>query len=148
MGNELRIRAPRQRVTAIEARNGIVRVTVHIMEEDFKKRDISIDSKRSLAEALFVSNAFTFYNGVSPYNALQGRQPACLPDLNAPDHESSNDSSDHSREQQIRHVSLGAITQSTVVAKANRALEATTRQAGPLHYKPGGLVSYDRPTST
>eukprot|EP00973_Karenia_brevis_P052403 7281331-Karenia_brevis.AAC.1 len=37
--------------------------------------------KRLLAEAFFVVNVFSCYNGASPYNALTGRQPPFLPDL-------------------------------------------------------------------
>ena len=45
-------------------------------------------------------------------------------------------------------MSLEAITHATAVAKTNRALKATTRQAGQHHDKPGGLVDYHRPTNT
>ena len=147
-GTELRIRAPGQRATTIEARSCILRGIVHLVEESLNNRDIPVNFTRLLAEALFVCNAFTFYNGVSHYNALLGRQPACLPDLNVLDHETTNETSDRSREQQIRQVSLDAITQATAVAKANRALKATARQAGQRHYKPSELGDYRRPANT
>ena len=40
-----------------------------------------------IASRSFVCNAFTFYDGCSPCQALYDRQPACLPDLQAIDHE-------------------------------------------------------------
>ena len=73
---------------------------MHLMEESLKHRDRPVNFTRLLAEALFLCNAFTFYNGDSPYSALLGRQPACLPDLNVLDHETPDETSDHSREQQ------------------------------------------------
>ena len=45
-------------------------------------------------------------------------------------------------------MSLEAITQATAIAKTNRALKTTTREAGQHTYKPGDLVDYHRPTST
>ena len=72
-GTELRIRARGQHATTIEARNGILRHTMHLMEEDLKRNDISLNIKRLLAESIFVCKAFTYYNGESPYHALLGR---------------------------------------------------------------------------
>ena len=65
-GTELRIRARGQHATTIEARNGILRHLLHVMEEDLKRHDIPLVFTRLLHEAMFASNAFTFHNGVSP----------------------------------------------------------------------------------
>ena len=70
MGTELRIRAHGQHATTIEARHGILRHLLHVMEEELKSRNRPLEFDRLLHEAMFASNAFTFYNGVSPYNAL------------------------------------------------------------------------------
>eukprot|EP00959_Pyramimonas_sp_CCMP1952_P017549 372401-Pyramimonas_sp.AAC.1 len=80
-GAELRIRARGQHATTIEARNGILRHLLHVMEAELNRLDIPPVFTRLLHEALFAANAFTFYSEVSPYNALIGRQPAMLPDL-------------------------------------------------------------------
>ena len=45
---------------------------MHLMEEELKRHNIPVVFKRLLAEAMFATNAFTFYNGASPYNALTG----------------------------------------------------------------------------
>eukprot|EP00959_Pyramimonas_sp_CCMP1952_P094081 1967964-Pyramimonas_sp.AAC.1 len=74
---------------------------MHHIESELKERDIPIVFTRLLTEATFAINAFTFYNSVSPYNALLGRQPACLPDLPTLDFETKTETSDHAREQQI-----------------------------------------------
>ena len=59
-GIELRVRARGQRATAIEARNGVLRHLLRVMEEELKRHDIPVVFTRLLHEALFVSNAFTF----------------------------------------------------------------------------------------
>ena len=81
MGTELRVRASGQHANVIEARNGLLRGILHVMEEDFKRHDIPIVFKRLLGEGIFACNAFTFYNGMSRYNACTGRQPQMLPDF-------------------------------------------------------------------
>ena len=130
-GTELRIRVRGQHATTIEARSGILFHLQHVMEEDLKRQYIPLVIPRLLHEAMFASSAFTFYNGVSPYSALYGRQPAMLPDLPVPDREQETETTDHSREELIRRVSLEAITQATAVAKANRALRTKNRYYWP-----------------
>eukprot|EP00959_Pyramimonas_sp_CCMP1952_P223383 4670170-Pyramimonas_sp.AAC.1 len=80
-GTELTMRARGQHATAIEARNGILNHGLHAMEAELNMLDIPLVFTRLLHEALSAASAFTFYNEVSPYNALFGRQPAMLPDL-------------------------------------------------------------------
>eukprot|EP00959_Pyramimonas_sp_CCMP1952_P399101 8362819-Pyramimonas_sp.AAC.1 len=72
------------------------------MEAELNRLDIPLVFTRLLHEALFAASAFTFYNDVSPCNALFGRQPAMIPDLPVLDHEQATETSDHSREQTIR----------------------------------------------
>ena len=90
-------------------------------------------------------NAFSFYDGASPYNALTGRQPACLPDLENVDFPKEGEDRSGLREERIRQASISAITQSTAVAKVNRAVDTKTTRDGS-HYKPGQLIDYHRPT--
>eukprot|EP00959_Pyramimonas_sp_CCMP1952_P184503 3858182-Pyramimonas_sp.AAC.1 len=90
------MRARGQHATTIEARNGILRHLLHAMEAELNRLDIPLAFTRLLHEALFAANAVTFYNEVSPYNALFGRQPATLPDLPVLDHEQPTETSDRS----------------------------------------------------
>ena len=107
------------------------------METELQRLDIPLVFTRLLHEALFACSVFTFFNEVSPYNALFGRQPAMLPDFPVLDHEQETETSDHNREQTIRRKSLEAITQATAVAKANRALRTKTTMTGQHYYKEG-----------
>ena len=59
----------------------MLRHVMHLIEEELKRHNSTIPSKRLYGEALCIVSAFTFYNGVSPYNAHTGRQPPFLPDL-------------------------------------------------------------------
>eukprot|EP00959_Pyramimonas_sp_CCMP1952_P073625 1538812-Pyramimonas_sp.AAC.1 len=61
------------------------------MEAELNRLDIPFVFPRLLHEALFAACAFTFYNEMSPYNALF--------DLPILDHEQPTETSDHSREQ-------------------------------------------------
>eukprot|EP00959_Pyramimonas_sp_CCMP1952_P418069 8759087-Pyramimonas_sp.AAC.1 len=55
-----------------------------MIEEELNRRNIPVFT-RVLAEGIFVTNAFKFYNGVSPYHAHTGREPSFLPDLDTLD---------------------------------------------------------------
>ena len=90
---------------------------MHLIEEDLKRHGAEIPFGRLLGEGLFVCNAFTFYTGVSPYNAHTGRQPAFLPDLENADYSPEGESTNGDRERRIRQASTEAITQAPVVAK-------------------------------
>ena len=82
LGTELQIKAPGQHASIAEARQSMLRHVMHMIEEELKRHDQpTIPFCRLCGEALFVVNAFSFYNEVSPYNAHTGRQPAFLPDL-------------------------------------------------------------------
>ena len=65
-GTELRIRARGQHATTIEARNGILRHLIHVVESELQRLDKPLVFTRLLHEALFACNAFTFFNELSP----------------------------------------------------------------------------------
>eukprot|EP00959_Pyramimonas_sp_CCMP1952_P281806 5890211-Pyramimonas_sp.AAC.1 len=69
-GTEPRIRARGQHATTIEARKGRLRHIIRAMEAELKWLDIPPVFRQLLHEALLAANASTFYNEVSPYNAL------------------------------------------------------------------------------
>eukprot|EP00959_Pyramimonas_sp_CCMP1952_P422051 8841361-Pyramimonas_sp.AAC.1 len=68
-----------------------------------------------------------------------------LPDLPVLDHEQPTDTSYHSREQTIRWICIGAITQATAGAKTNRALRTKTTITGQRYYGEGYLVDLPSP---
>eukprot|EP00959_Pyramimonas_sp_CCMP1952_P128956 2696848-Pyramimonas_sp.AAC.1 len=121
---------------------------IYFMEAESNRLDRPLVFTRLLHEALFAASAFTFYDEVSPNNALFGRQPAMLPDLPVLYREQLTETSDHSRGQTIRRVSIEAITQSTAAATTNRALRTKTMITGQHYYDEGNLVDYHRPATT
>ena len=148
LGTELIVRAPNQHARLAETRQAMLRHVMHMIEEDLKRSSMTISFKRLYAEALFVVNCFSFYNGVSPYNALYGRQPACLPDFENPDFPKEGELTGTAREDRIRASAINAMTQSTAVAKIQRALDSKTTPDGNRLYKQGDLMDYHRPTPT
>jgi hypothetical protein len=148
MGTTLRVRAPLQHARLAESRQAMLRHVMHMIEADLKRHNTTIPFKRLYAEAIFVVNAFSFYNGVSPYNAHKGRQPACLPDFENLDFPQEGELEVTDREERIRNASIEAITQATAVAKINRSLTGKTSLDGSRLYKPGDLVDYHRSTTT
>ena len=146
-GAELRIRAPGQRAATSEARSGRQRMTLHVNKEDMKLSNISLNFPRPSSDAMFARSAFTFYNGSSPYNALAGRQPAMMPDLETPGYDTVQTSGGE-REAQIRRASIEAITRATAVAKANPAPRARATADGSRMHRECGMVDYRRPTFT
>ena len=88
----------------------MLRHVMHMIETDLKRYNAVINFERLYAEAIFVVNIFSFYNGVSPYNAHTGRQPACLPDFENLDYMAEGELSDTDRENRIRQASIEAIT--------------------------------------
>ncbi len=79
LGTELRFRAPGQHANYIERRNSILRHTMHLIEEDVKRYDYDLPFDRLLAEAVFVCNAFTFYNGFHRTTRTQDDSPHVSP---------------------------------------------------------------------
>lgn len=148
LGTELRISAPGQHAQTVNTRIGVLRHTMHLIEEDLKRYNHTISFPRLLGEDIFVCDAFSVYNGVTPYNAYTGRQLPFLPDLQNLDFEKESENTDGEREQRIWQTGLEAITQSTAVAEMNRALKTQTTIDGGRLYKPGDLVDYHRPTAT
>ena len=53
LGTTLKIRALGQHAHYIEARNGILRATMHYLDSDFKRSNIEVSFTRLLAEAVF-----------------------------------------------------------------------------------------------
>eukprot|EP00959_Pyramimonas_sp_CCMP1952_P153247 3205625-Pyramimonas_sp.AAC.1 len=73
-----------------------------MIEEELNRHNIPIVFTRALAEGIFVTSAFAFYNGVSPYQAHTGRQPSFLPDLDTLDFPEGPETSGHERERRVR----------------------------------------------
>ena len=66
LGTTVIQKASGQHAHIIEARNGLLRRVMHKIEAECRRHSIPITFRRLLGEGVFVCNAFSFYNGVSP----------------------------------------------------------------------------------
>ena len=75
-GIKLTIRAPQQHARYIERRGALLRHSMHVIKAQLKREGVSVSLATLLSEAVFAGNCLTFVGGVTPYQAVYGRQPA------------------------------------------------------------------------
>ena len=105
------IRAPEQHARYVERHGALLRRAMHLTQAQCEREGVAITIKTLLAQCIFVCNALTSVGGVTPYQAVLGRQPAILPplaDTDAP--ETAGDSLDGRREARIREIAVQTIT--------------------------------------
>ena len=143
-GIELVTRAPNQHARFIERRGAILRHAMHTTEEQLIREGIEVRFTTLLADSVFAGNAMTFVGGVSPYNAVYGRQPRMLPDLQLPGDDDHGETLDGRRERRVREVALQNMIGATSTARVGRALKTRTTPSGAGLYNEGDLVDYHR----
>ena len=146
---QLKVRAPQQHARFIERRGAILRHQMHLIEEQCKRENLQITFKQLLSESTFCGNALTFVGNSSPYNALYGRTPKCLPDVpyTEDDMEASQRLPENERVQQrIREIAVQSMVSTTAAARMTRALKSNT--APTVEYKVGDMVDYFREASS
>ena len=77
----LSVRAPGQHAHFVERHGAMLRHVVHVLAEQLKAEDREEPLGSILGEAFFALNALSQYGGVTPYQCVFGRQPACLPPI-------------------------------------------------------------------
>ena len=78
------IRATGMHARFIERRGALLRDTLHRIDTQLAEEGITdIPIQQVLSEAIFAGNALISVNDTTPYNALYGRVPNLLPDINA-----------------------------------------------------------------
>ena len=153
LGIKLVVRAPNQHARIIERRGALTRDCIHRIDAQLDHEGLTnIPMTYRLAEAVFCSNALVSVNNMSPYNAVYGRVPHLLPDINQPnENEAPSDSSAvphpglirHS--QRLREIAVQAMVEGTARARLGRALQTRSLPAGQAaKYELGQLVDYYR----
>ena len=148
LGVAIKIRAPEQHAQYAERHGALLRMVMHLTEEQCVREGIMITVTMLLSQALFVLNAMTTVGDHTPYNAVLGRAPAVLPplaDTLAP--EGGGDSVDGRREARVREIAVSAMTQTSALARASRAARSKSSTSAVVEYHPGDLVDYRRKTS-
>ena len=97
-----------------------------------------------MTEATFCGNALLSINNVTPYNAVYGRVPTLLPDINSslPDGEGLDTASRDSN--RLREIAVQAMVEGTARARIQRALRAKTQTAAQETLAEGMEVDFYR----
>ena len=149
-GIELKLRSPQQHARYIERRGAILRVSLHVMETQLEREGLVYSFPALLAEAIFAGNSLVHVGGVTPYNAVYGRQPAMLPPLETPDLPNREEASEAGERQRayIREAAVQAMVQATSLARLSRAAHARTAPDSTREFQVGDLVDiFRKPTS-
>ena len=115
-------------------------------------KDLTISpSNIDLQKAFFWLNALISVNNTSPYNALYGRVPNILPDINVAGDVDETGSRPgllrHSA--RLREIAVSRIVEGTAKARTDRMLKTRTLPAGQIEqYEIGDEVEFYRPPSS
>ena len=83
-GIKLHIRAPGQHARLVERRQAVLRDALHKIDEQLVADGLGrVPIEQRVTEATFCGNALLSINNVTPYNAVYGRVPTLLPDINS-----------------------------------------------------------------
>ena len=108
---------------------------------------LDIEFKHIISDCVFCGSALLSINGTTPYNAVYGRVPQFLPEINVPIDDVAPGTMRH--EQRMREISVQVMVEGTAQARIKRALNTKTRPAGQIfEYKIGDLVDFRRTAST
>jgi len=127
-------RAKDQHARVAERRGALLRDCIHRIDAQLEAEGISyIPFKQRLNEGAFSLNALLSINGSTPFNAVYGRSPKILPDINCPDATHEHDVPmpgliRHTN--RLREIAVQSIIDGTAKARLGRALSTRTLPAG------------------
>ena len=107
----------------------MLRMAMHITEEQAKREGIKLTFPRPLAVCIVAGNALTSVGQATPYQAVSGRQPPMLPDLEVPSFE-PGDSANGRKEARVREIALMSMMQATAMGRTVRALASRSSPSG------------------
>jgi len=133
-GIQLIPRGKDQHARIAERRGALLRDQIHRMDAQLKADGIlDIPFKHRLTEAVFAGNALLTVNNSTPYNAVYGRVPKILPDINCPDAEHEEDVPKPGlirHVHRLREIAVQAMIDGTAKARLGRAMHTRTLPAG------------------
>ena len=125
---KLTVRATGKHCHFIEKRGDLLKTQLRKLDTSCKQEGISIPFPRLLAEAVFAGNALISINQTTPYNALYGRVPNILPDINHVPQPSTRDAPEQIRHaNRLREILHSRMVETTAEQRIERAMETRTR---------------------
>ena len=145
LGIERVLRAPGQHGVVVERHHEVLRVALQHAEEQLKEEGIDLPFSVVLAQCIFAKNAILTSASASPYQALLGRTPGILPDVDRPTDPESAGFEDSQQISRAREIAVKSIVESTAAARMKRAAKAHTRMPGEaLQLQTGDLIEFYR----
>ena len=135
-------RAPDQQVGHVDRRGALLRDTIHRVVDQCRHEDLNLSFDQIVSECVFCGNALLSINGTTPYNAVYGRVPAILPEMNVP-----LDEDPHTMRavHRLREISVHQMVEGTARARIARAMDTRTLPAGQgRDFKIGDEVDFHR----
>jgi hypothetical protein len=124
------------------------------MDVQLEKENISMPIKQRLNEAVFAGNALLTINQTTPYNAVFGRVPHLLPDVNQFNDPKGELGSGPvpglvADSQRLREIAVQKMVEGSAITRINNALRSKTQPpAQMLDLSPGDLVDFYRQPSS
>ena len=145
-------RAKGQHIATIDRRGALVRDIIHKIVEQLTDEGIQMPFEHVVSDATFASNALLSINGCTPYNAVYGRVPNILPDINQLDAENESGLSNPGtirHAHRLREITVRHMVEATAQLRAERALGTRSLPAGQAaDYRVGEEVDVYRPQGT
>ena len=147
-GIKVIVRAPGVHAHYIERRGALTRDTLHKVDSQLAAEGIVVPIEQRVSETIFAGNALISINNTTPYNALYGRVPNILPDINAAPVDTEGDLPGTIRHaQRLREVAVQRMIEGTAHERVGRALRTRTLPAAQQTYQEGDTVDFFRPPS-
>ena len=132
-GIQLITRAPSQHARYIERRGALLKDTLHRIDEGLVKEGLMmIPFPHRLSEGTFGGNATLSINRCTPYNAVYGRVPHLLPDINAPPDDGEALPGVMRGSHRLREIAIASIVEGSAKARIQRAANTKTLPAAQL----------------
>ena len=148
-GVKLHPRGKDQHARYAERRGALLRDVIHRIEGQLEEEGLAdIPFECILAEATFCGNAMLTVGGSTPYNALYGRVPQMLPDINQvvrPGEIDRLNPGTIGHTHRLREISIQSMVEGSARARLGRAMNTrTTMAAQKLNLQPGDEVDFFR----
>ena len=147
-------RAPQQHACIVERRGALFRDVIHRRDAQLKTEVLlDIPFEYRLAEAVFAGNALATVSNTTPDNAVYGRVPSLLPNMNQTngngehsDPESMPLPGVHRNSHRLREIAIQQMIEGTARARLGRTRRTKTLAPGEAaNYQINEEVDYYRP---